>query len=1137
MIRPMFPKSAIVRCPPDAFPRWLLLMLWLLAMPPLLAAPLPDIETLKANLESAQQDTTLDEATRKRVVGAWQQAVDTRQTLDALQRRIEALQQTIHEAPERLKRIRRNLAKPQQEPLAELPRHASLETLEKRLQQEAVRLTALREKAREKAQQLSEWEDTRRQLRNLIAEDTSRLEKLRGELEGLRDGSDDTGFDKARLTALQLQAAQRQAQLKRHELQRSSEQLLSDLYEAERDLAEREVADVERRMAALTQRIEQLRRQQGGEVTAQAQRTLEALADAPAPLRELARQNLALSEELNRTLGQSANALDNLQQLRRDIKQLLASEESVHKRLEVFGATDAMGKMLRKRLEKVRSIRRAAFSSDNRELLDRLTDRQIDIDEQREHLQQSDAAAAALLARLPPEQRNDPTLRKQAEKLLETQAALLTRLADNYQQYSARLLDMTAEEARYNRISHRFEAFIRGKLFWIRNVSPVNFKHLQEKIGAARAMLSPTRLKNTLRDIQAGFRQRPFVAVAGLLVSMMVLMLQPLAAHRITEIGRETSRLQTNRYHHTLLALWYTVMRSAGWPLLLGFAGWWLGKIPSQEPYTMALSEGLYTMATVLFTVVFIRQLCRPDGLAHRHFRWPNNIRRKLWSELRWLKWATAPLSFLIAFTLAVEFTPLIPAIGRPALVTMMLALMVFTWRMLNARSPVTLYLQQKRPRNWLTQTRFLWFPLLMLTPLALAVLSILGYHYTAGLLTQRLLYTIWLLTGLLLAKDLFLRWIFMEKRRIAWQEAIRRRDELRKQRTGECDEACESEMARLEEQDSVEFYEQLSSQAQHIIGALLLLAGIIGVWAIWSDLLPALKFLDGIELPFTKTERIDGINTDVPVTLADVGVVVLVTAITILAAKNIPGLLEILLLQRLPIDAGARYAITTLSQYLIVAIGMVTAFSMLGTQWSSIQWLVAALSVGLGFGLQEIVANFVSGIILLFERPIRVGDVVTIGNTTGKVTKIRIRATTIRDWDRQELLVPNKEFVTGRLLNWTLTDPINRITIDVGIAYGSDVALALRLLREAAAEHPRVLSDPEPLITFEQFGDNALLLRMRCYLDSMEFRTITRSEVNEIVNRKFADAGIEIAFPQLDVHLDSAEPLRIRLDDGGDAG
>ena len=140
-------------------------------------------------------------------------------------------------------------------------------------------------------------------------------------------------------------------------------------------------------------------------------------------------------------------------------------------------------------------------------------------------------------------------------------------------------------------------------------------------------------------------------------------------------------------------------------------------------------------------------------------------------------------------------------------------------------------------------------------------------------------------------------------------------------------------------------------------------------------------------------------------------------------------------------------------------------AFSTLGLQWSNIQWLVAALSVGLGFGLQEIVANFISGIILLFERPIRVGDVVTVGDVSGTVTRIRIRATTIRDFEQKELLIPNKELITGRLLNWTLSDAVTRVFLTVGVTYGSDVEKAMALILEAAVENPLVLQDPEPLM------------------------------------------------------------------------
>jgi potassium efflux system protein len=205
-------------------------------------------------------------------------------------------------------------------------------------------------------------------------------------------------------------------------------------------------------------------------------------------------------------------------------------------------------------------------------------------------------------------------------------------------------------------------------------------------------------------------------------------------------------------------------------------------------------------------------------------------------------------------------------------------------------------------------------------------------------------------------------------------------------------------------------------------------------------------------------------------------------------------------------------------------------AFSTIGLQWSKLQWLIAALGVGLGFGLQEIVANFVSGIILLLERPVRIGDIVTVGNADGYISRIRIRATTILTWEKKELIIPNKEFITGQVVNWTLSDSINRILINVGIAYGSDVSKALELLRLVAKENAQVLDHPEPIITFESFGDSALMLYARCYISSLDHRLETITALHESIYAKFEDAGIVIAFPQRDVHLDTSKPLDIRV-------
>ena len=191
-----------------------------------------------------------------------------------------------------------------------------------------------------------------------------------------------------------------------------------------------------------------------------------------------------------------------------------------------------------------------------------------------------------------------------------------------------------------------------------------------------------------------------------------------------------------------------------------------------------------------------------------------------------------------------------------------------------------------------------------------------------------------------------------------------------------------------------------------------------------------------------------------------------------------------------------------------------------IGVRWSSIQWLVAALGVGLGFGLQEIFANFVSGVILLFEQPIRVGDVITLGETTGSVTRIRMRATTVTNFDQQELIIPNKDLITGRLLNWTLTDTTNRMIISVGIAYDANPDVACRILKEVCMQHPNVMKDPGPTAYFEEFGDSTLNLKARFFLANLEHRLPTRHELHAQILQRFSEAGVEISFPQRDLHL-----------------
>jgi potassium efflux system protein len=361
------------------------------------------------------------------------------------------------------------------------------------------------------------------------------------------------------------------------------------------------------------------------------------------------------------------------------------------------------------------------------------------------------------------------------------------------------------------------------------------------------------------------------------------------------------------------------------------------------------------------------------------------------------------------------------------------------------------------------------------------------------------------------------MRWLRVVNRRLRFAEL---RNLKTKKATAEIDTIEEDQVGLLE----------ISEATTRFLHVGTMVATVVAMLYIWAPLLPALNLLSEVTL-WTSSSVVEGESVVTQITLETLVVVIFLLSVTLAAARNLPALVELVLRSRTDMTAGARYTTSTLMSYVIIGVGIISALSAVGLHWSQLQWLIAALGVGIGFGLQEIVANFISGLIILFERPIRVGDIVTIGDNSGEVSKIRIRSTTIRDWDGKELLVPNKEFITGQLLNWSLSDSHMRISIPVGIAYGSDVEQALKMLGDIVADHPSVLGVPEPHVMFEDFGDNALELSARCFLGQhLGWREIA-TELRREIYKRFTEAGIVIAFPQRDVHFNTEQPIRIVVD------
>ena len=1136
---------------------FLALLIFACAIDPV-AAQSPGVKAHESTLEQLQSkratieaSAALDDNTKSKIIEHYGQAITARTQTNEIRTKLAQLRSLIAAAPKRIDKIHKLMAKPLKayDPLKKIPKNASADEIESLLRQEEEAFNALREALKKHTDDLTLQLNIATTISQESADRTSKLRQIESDLKTPPPPGETTAITDARREALLARKGLREAELELYKQQLDNHELLTSLSMAERDLAAREDNHRLPGLEALRSASQQLREATATKAKQQAERAHEETADLPDAIRAIAEKNVSLSSELEELTRKESQVSARLDSAFRQLEEIKSEADSTRQRVEIVGSSEAIGRMLRKRHEALPSLERyQRDASKRRSEINRATDRQIDIEELRrdlleiEHqveniileIEQSAANIEADINVEPKLQNKKKQLSTQTHQLLLAQRDAFTELHRIYGRYIAQLTALDVAERQLVAEAETFAQFIREHLIWIRSASPIAFSDLAELPSGILWLASPGNWLQVINDLLSSIRQEPGASFLGLLGVIILFVLRQHAAHNFPLIAKKTKKFHTDSFLLTLQALWHTFVLASAWPAVILVIAWRLNVLPTAAPYTAAISKGLFAAAIMLITISFLRQMCQPEGLADRHFRWPKQISQKLLQELRWLIAAAPPLVFIIAATAVAGQEPYIQGLGRPAFILMMLAVLIFAADILKPSGVVQTHLLETRAGGILTQLRLTWFPLTLLLPLSLITFSVSGYHYTALTMEHHLQLTVWFFLGLMVLKDLLLRSIYLVERRFRYEEAIRKRDELRAQREKEALDASEEKDSPPIELPEIEYeevdYEQLGEQAKRLIKTGLLLGIAVGLWNIWADLMPAFNVLEAVKLPFTSTELIDGVEKSVPITLADLGLALLFLAITIIATKNLPGVMEIVLLQRLPLDPGARFAIKALTQYLIVAVGTIAAFNTIGAEWSSIQWLIAALSVGLGFGLQEIVANFISGIILLFERPIRVGDTVTVGDITGKVSRIRIRATTIMSWDKQELLVPNKEFITGRLLNWTLTDQMIRIIVPVGIAYGSDVDRAIRLLAEVAEENEHVLKEPAPLVSFDEFGDNALTLRLRCYLGSLEYRLETITALHRAINNRFNDAKIAIAFPQRDIHLDTTKPLDIRL-------
>ena len=912
------------------------------------------------------------------------------------------------------------------------------------------------------------------------------------------------------------------------EISRLEQALLSytvwlDLLKVQRDTMARSKVEGHQRVELLQTFVNERRQLAAMAIQQGAMAAEQAAADKHRIVRNLAEGNASLTRELPGIAADIERETGELNQIAgaaSDIERRLARSQ---KQLEVGGLSRAIGLLLlveRRNLPQVSQYRAQVRARGTR--LAEFGLAQVQVQEKRRELTSIDAMLQELMVEVSADISDTEELaeiRKEVGQLLRDRRDLLSQADNYYRGYLQVLGDLDSAQRRLLEVAGEHREFLDQNLMWIPS-APIAFTgELRRILPGAKWAFSSESWRASIVEAFESLRENIVAAVFYVLILVLVLLVRRPLARSQEAMSARVGRLSTDNIGLTLAALATAAVRALPVPLLFGATAWFLINAPQPSAFSLAVARSLSMTAAFFYNVLLFREFSNSAGVLKVHFGWQEDNLAIIRRQLDWLTYVAVPLVFIAIWLFQSESAEDRSAFGRMVFI-ILLVLLAFVFRSLS--HPVAGVAGNYYKRNadiWVSKLRWFWYALAVGIPLLLGLLSILGYVFASVKLLDLLADTVWLLLALIVVNLVVLRWLALTRRKLALQIALTEREAQKAEREKEAQPESESEAPPVPptplDLDAVD------QQMRKLLRAALFIVGVLAGWRIWAEMFPAFTLLDHVAL-WSQTVVVDGVTTIAPVTLADLFLALLVVAVTAIASKNLPGLMEIAVLRHLTLEPGSQYATITLVRYVVVTVGAVSVLNIVGWNWSQIQWLVAALSVGLGFGLQEIVANFVSGLVILFERPVRVGDTVTVGQLTGTVSRIRIRATTIIDWDRKEIIVPNKSFITEQVVNWTLSDPITRIVVPVGVSYGSDVDLVHEVIADTLEALPLVMEEPPPKVYFTGFGDSSLDFTVQVYLRQLTDRLPLTHSVHEAILKALRQNGIEIPFPQHDLHIRS---------------
>lgn len=657
-------------------------------------------------------------------------------------------------------------------------------------------------------------------------------------------------------------------------------------------------------------------------------------------------------------------------------------------------------------------------------------------------------------------------------------------------------------------------------LFWTADINPITLHYPLQVVQDLTRLLSLDSLGQLGKAlVMVATSRESILPVIGALILVIVSLssrrhYQAFLARSASRIGKVTQ----DRFSLTLRTVFWSILVALPLPVLWATLGYGLQRA-WPYPIAVAVGDGVTATLPLLWAFMISATFAHPNGLFIAHFRWPSQ------AVSRAVRYYSLSIGFIVPLTMVlitfdnIEDRPFTASLGRLSFILICVALTIVSNALRRAGLPLY-FDRQGNSHNMVN--RLLWDIMILIPPIAV-IASLLGYLATAQALLARVESSVGIWFLLLIIYHIIRRWMLIQRRRIEFDRARQRRAEILASRARNHQED-DSTALNSESQETIEEpvidLDTISAQSLRLVRSLLALVALFALILLWSELHSAFAFLENIPL-WGVTSSIQGVESVQEVTLGAVLIAILVLIITLQLVRNMPAMLELAILQHLSLAPGTGYAITTLTKYLLMIIGVMMGFSMLGIDWSKLQWLVAAMGLGLGFGLQEIFANFISGLIILFEKPIRIGDTVTIRDLTGTISRINTRATTITDWDRKEIIVPNKAFITEQFINWSLSDAHTRVVLNIPAPPHVSSAVVTDLLLAAANRCSYVLKTPAAEAFLVDIHQGIQLFELRIYAAEIGHRMPLRHDLHQQILHSFNEHNIELPYPPVQVRME----------------